>query len=94
MQIDLVAHCGESTEGFYLTTLDAVDLATGWTELRAVWGKGQERVKAAIHEVIRRLPFAIKGLHSDNGSEFINHLPYSYCQQEGLNLPGVALITQ
>ncbi|RLC73701.1 MAG: hypothetical protein DRI26_00285, partial [Chloroflexi bacterium] len=51
LQIDLVAHCGESTEGFYLTTLDAVDLATGWTELRAVWGKGQERVKAATHEV-------------------------------------------
>ncbi len=84
LQIDLVAHCGESTEGFYLTTLDAVDLATGWTELRAVWGKGQERVKAAIHEVTRRLPFAIKGLHSDNGSEFINHLLYSYCQREGI----------
>jgi len=84
LQIDLVAHCGESTEGFYLTTLDAVDLATGWTELRAVWGKGQERVRAAIHEVRRRLPFAIKGLHSDNGSEFINHLLYSYCQQEGI----------
>jgi hypothetical protein len=30
--VDLVAHCGESTEGFYLTTLCAVDVATGWSE--------------------------------------------------------------
>ena len=41
LQCDLVLHCGESTEGFYLTTLTAVDVATGWTELhrRARMGK-------------------------------------------------------
>ena len=31
METDLVAHCGESTEGFYLNTLCAVDVASGWT---------------------------------------------------------------
>ena len=40
METDLVAHCGESTEGFYLNTLCAVDVATGWTECLPVWGKG------------------------------------------------------
>ena len=40
LEIDLVAHCGESTEGFYLNTLSTVDVATGWVECRGVWGKG------------------------------------------------------
>ena len=44
LQADLLAHCGETTHGFYLTSLLAVDVATGWTELEAVWGKGHSRV--------------------------------------------------
>jgi hypothetical protein len=70
--VDLVAHCGESIEGFYLTTLCAVDVATGWSECVGVWGKGQHRVGAAVHELRQRLLFAMLGLDSDNGSEFIN----------------------
>jgi len=46
--VDLVAHCGESTEGFYLTTLSTVDVANGWSECIWVWGKGQERVGGAV----------------------------------------------
>ena len=44
LEIDLVAHCGESTNGFYLNTLSTVDVASGWSECIGVWGKGQERV--------------------------------------------------
>jgi len=84
LEIDLVAHCGESTEGFYLNTLSTVDVATGWVECRGVWGKGQQRVGAAIHEVSRGLPFPLLGLDSDNGGEFINHHLYAYCQREGI----------
>jgi hypothetical protein len=75
-EVDLVAHCGSSTEGFYLCTLCAVDIATTWVELEAVWGKGQERVGAAIHHVWERLPVPLVGLDSDNGSEFINRSLY------------------
>lgn len=82
MQVDLLAHCGESTEGFYLFTLSAVDEATGWGEWVVVWGKGQERVGAAIHRVHKRLPFPLQGLHTDNGGEFINQPLYTYCQGE------------
>jgi hypothetical protein len=82
LEVDLVAHCGESTEGFYLNTLSAVDVATGWVECQGVWGKGQQRVGGAIHEVSRRLPFRLLGLDSDNGSEFINHHLYDYCQRK------------
>jgi hypothetical protein len=82
LEIDLVAHCGESTEGFYLNTLSTVDVATGWVECRGVWGKGQQRVGGAIHEISKRLPFPLLGLDSDNGSEFINHHLYDYCQRK------------
>ena len=84
LEVDLVAHCGESTEGFYLTTLSTVDVASGLTEHMGVWGKGQQRVGAAIHRVRQRLPFPLLGLDSDNGSEFINQHLYAYCQREGI----------
>ena len=79
VQADLVAHCGESTEGFYLTTLSIVDVATGWHEPTAVWGKGQDRVGGAIQHVRERLPMPMLGLDSDNGGEFINRNLLSYC---------------
>jgi hypothetical protein len=84
LEVDLVHHCGDSTDGFYLTTLSAVDVATGWSECVAVWGKGQDRVGGAIHKMRQRLPFPLRGLDSDNGSEFINHHLYTYCRREGI----------
>jgi len=82
IEADLVAHCGESTEGFYLNTLCTVDVASGWTECLPVWGKGQERVGGAIHRMRQRLPFPLLGLDSDNGSEFINQRLFAYCERE------------
>jgi hypothetical protein len=84
LEVDLVGHCGESTEGSYLYTLTAVDVATGWVELEALWGKHQRRVRAAVHEVRRRLPVALQGLDSDNGGEFINHELFTYCSEAGI----------
>jgi hypothetical protein len=82
LEADLVAHCGESVEGFYLTTLSAVDVASGWSECIGVWGKGQDRVKAAVHRIRQRLPFPLLGLDSDNGGEFINQHLYNYCRDK------------
>lgn len=82
LEMDLVAHCGMSTEGFYLNTLSAVDIATGWVDVQGVWGKGQDRVGAAIHALRQRLPFPLLGIDTDNGSEFINQHLYTYCLRE------------
>jgi hypothetical protein len=81
LEVDLVAHCGSSTEGFYLCTLCAVDIATAWVELEPVWGKGQVRVGGAVDHVRTRLPMPLLGLDSDNGSEFINHSLRDYCRR-------------
>ena len=81
LEVDLVAHCGTSTQGFYLCTLCAVDIATAWVELDAVWGKGQVRVGAAVDHIRTRLPMPLVGLDSDNGSEFINRSLLEYCRR-------------
>ena len=82
IEVDLVAHCGDTTEGLYVNTLTAVDIATGWVECQAVWGKGQDRVGGAVHEVVKLLPFPLVGLDSDNGSEFINQHLFAYCKRK------------
>jgi len=82
LEIDLVAHCGSTTEGTYLNTLTATDLATGWTECLALAHKSQLAVSQAIARMRLDLPFALLGLDSDNGSEFINDTLYRYCLAE------------
>lgn len=84
LQADLVAHCGESAAGFFLTSLVAVDVATGWTECQAVWGKGYQRVKQAVHWVQTRLPMPLHAFHTDNGGEFLNHLLLPWCRTSGI----------
>lgn len=82
MEIDLVAHCGNTTEGQYLNTLTCTDLSTGWTEVTALPHRSQQAVSEAIHRMRQRLPFPLLGIDSDNGSEFINDLLYRYCLEE------------
>lgn len=73
LEADTVAHCGESTAGMYVNTIDFVDIATGWTEQRAVWGKGERGVLEQITDVEAMLPFPIRGFDCDNGTEFLNY---------------------
>jgi hypothetical protein len=82
MEIDMVAHCGESAEGFYLHTLCAVDVESGWTECQPVWGKYQEKVRQSVHHMRSCLPFPLLGIDSDNGAEFINQCLWRYCRDE------------
>ncbi|HKZ08694.1 MAG TPA: transposase family protein, partial [Methylomirabilota bacterium] len=84
LQGDLVLHCGETTAGRYCATLVAVDVATAWTELQALWGLHQQRVTGAIQQVAGRLPFPLRAWHSDNGSEFVNACLLGWCQRHGV----------
>jgi hypothetical protein len=82
VEADLVAHCGETTAGEYLNTLNLTDIKTGWTDCEALINRSQQTVTAALHALRKRLPFALLGLDTDNGSEFINHLLLDYCEEE------------
>lgn len=85
VQVDLVAHCDDSTAGQYVHSLVLVDVATAWTECVAVPNKGQKAVFEALCLARQRLPFPMLGVHSDNGTEFINDHLFRYCDQEGLS---------
>ena len=72
IEADTVAHCGTSVAGDYVFTLNIVDIATGWTSQRAVWGKGEHGVFKALREIELNLPFEILGFDCDNGNELLN----------------------
>jgi hypothetical protein len=73
LEVDTVALCGGSLSGEFVWMVDAVDYATTWVEVRGMWGRGQEATLAALEDMEANLPFALLGLDSDNGGEFINH---------------------
>ncbi len=72
-EVDLVYHSGESTVGVHGHTIQLIDVATGWSERVAVLGRGQQAMEGGFEHILQRLPFAVKELHPDNGSEFFNH---------------------
>ena len=85
VEIDLVGHDGGIAAGDYCQTLDLTDIATTWTETRAVRNKAQAWVFEALKKLRKNLPFSLLGVDSDNGSEFINKYLAEYCQQEKLS---------
>jgi len=84
VELDLVGHDGGNTGGDYCFTLNVTDIKSGWTEMQAVRNKAQCWVFDALQDIRTRLPFDLKGIDSDNGSEFINAHLLSYCQEEAL----------
>jgi hypothetical protein len=81
LEIDLVSHSGASAVGEFIHTLDCVDIATCWVERKAVMGKGQSGILDALREIEGKLAFPLKGIDSDNGSEFINNHLLTFCHQ-------------
>jgi hypothetical protein len=81
LEVDTVALCGGSVAGEFVWMLDGVDYATTWVEVRAIWGRGQAGTLAALQNIEACLPFALLGLDSDNGGEFLNHHVMKWLQQ-------------
>lgn len=83
LEADTVAHCGDSLSGMFAYTIDCVDIATGWTEQRAVWGKGETDTLEQIKQIEKILPFPLLGFDCDNGGEFLNyHLLRHFTKRE------------
>ena len=71
-EVDLVHHGGESAEGEYVHTLQMVDVATGWSEITAIFGRSYRVMADGFDYLLARLPFAVQEIHPDNGAEFFN----------------------
>lgn len=83
-ETDTVAHCGESVDGEFAFSVNLTDVASTWTETRAVLGKSQRFVVDALEEARCRLPFELRGIDSDSGAEFINNHCFEWCRTHGL----------
>lgn len=79
-ETDTVAHAGGRGDGEFAHSVNVTDIHTTWNETRAVLGRGEVAVQEALDEIRRALPFRLRGLDADNGSEFINAHLYRYCQ--------------
>jgi len=80
LEADSVAHCGGSLAGNFIWSLTYTDLASAWTEGRAVWNKGAHGVVEQTQSVEAALPFAVLGFDFDNGSEWLNWTLIRYLQ--------------
>jgi len=85
-ETDTVAHCGETVQCQFVYSLDLVDIATGWSEQGATTGKGEKATVTRMDQIRKRLPFRMKGLDPDNGSEFINWQMKRYCEKNKVTL--------
>jgi hypothetical protein len=83
-EIDLVSHSGTSADGEHIHSLNLTDIHTTWVETAAVLGKGAAGIKRTLDELRQALPFRLRGIDSDNGSEFINAPLYDYCQAQAI----------
>jgi len=83
-EIELVSPAGDCADGAFLHSLNVTDIHTPWVETRAGMGKGQARVQQALAAMRAALPFRLRGIESDNGSDFINHHLYRDCQAEDI----------
>ena len=82
VELDIVAHCGESAAGDFINSLNLADILTGWTETIAIMGKAQKRIMVGLDEIKTSLPFALKAIDPDNGSEFINWQLFRWCMEK------------
>jgi len=66
-ECDLVEHCGGIKDGGnFVHTLTLTDIHSGWTECAALAVREQSLVVEGISAVASRLPFALRGLDTDN----------------------------
>lgn len=84
LEMDLVSHSGESSQGEFIFSFNLTDIFSTWVATRSVMGKGKAGIVKSLEEIIKTLPFKVLGIDSDNGSEFINHHLFDWCKANNI----------
>jgi hypothetical protein len=84
-EADLVLHNVANLEGAYVSTLQCIDVLTGWSERFAIRGHGFDEMWQAIQAFKTRCPIPVREIHTDNGPEFMNHAFASQFGSEALD---------
>jgi len=85
-QLDLVQHDGGNASGEFCYTLTITEVHTPWTVHYVLKNKAFTWVHHALDHAVSVLPLPVCILHSDNGSEFINHALLTWCNDKGITL--------
>jgi hypothetical protein len=86
MEMDCVAHCGDVNRGSYVNSLVLTDIASGWTEAAPLVVRESGLLVETLERIRQGLPFALRALDVDNGSEFVNESLINYCLSHGIEL--------
>ncbi len=81
-EVDCVSHSGNCGEGQFVYSVNLADIHSAWVETEAILGKQKQSVREALERVREALPFPLRGIDSDNGSEFLNDELWGYCQAQ------------
>ena len=84
MEIDLVLHCGGNMSGSFAQTLVLTDIASEWTECVGLVVREGTLIVEALKHLATAMPFPLRGIDSDNGSEFLNEAVFNYCKEQGI----------
>jgi hypothetical protein len=88
LEIDFVAHSGDSMQGTLLWSLVATDVCSGWTESVALVAWEQSLLVEGLEVIRRHLPVPVLGIDSDNASAFINETFQGYCNERQIAYVG------
>lgn len=83
-EVDTVAHCGGDMGGDFIWSLTSVEISSGWTEVRAVWNRGQHATFGGLESIWESQPFDLLGVDSDNGGEFLNFHLHHWLKKHGI----------
>ncbi len=84
LEADLVAHGGESAAGSFTYTFVLTDIASGWTECIPLLVREATLVVDSLDRLSNLMPFPLRGIDTDNGSEFVNETLLAYCAKKGI----------
>jgi hypothetical protein len=73
IEIDTVAHCGNTLKGEFVRSITATDAFIGWTENAAIRNNAFANIESGLIAIESNFPYKLLGFDVDNGSEFINH---------------------
>lgn len=83
-EVDTVAHCAGDLGGSFIWSLTSMEILSGWTEIRCIWNRGQHATLEGLEEITRAQPFALRGIDSDGGGEFINYHLHHHLKNQGI----------
>lgn len=84
-EADLVLHGTAGLDERVVCSLQLIDVLTGWSERYAILGHEFDQMWQAIQAFKLRCPISVREIHTDNGSEFLNHAFVSQFGPQALN---------